>query len=184
MPISLTRQLQIIHLSDLHFGPDHRFSPPRTAMGDALKDQGVPTLLDKLLEDLQEPPVADLLICLTGDFTTTAKYDEFKQAEEFVRNLAAAKVHGAPRGLKNTFLVAGNHDVVYGSDNVGERFVNYTGMVSNLYKQYYPSAEPLELVQLHDRTADVGALILCLNSAIHVQRAPLASSEAKSATIN
>jgi hypothetical protein len=46
--------LQIIHLSDLHFGDDHLFKPVQTPDGDTPSYHG-PTLLESIVNDLREP---------------------------------------------------------------------------------------------------------------------------------
>lgn len=42
-----TRQIVLVHLSDLHFGAKHRFNPEPTPHGDVPIREGYPTLLDK-----------------------------------------------------------------------------------------------------------------------------------------
>src|SRR4051794_40715569 len=107
---SVTRQLAIIHLSDIHFGPSHRFSPVATAAGDIPPEPDYPTLLGKLVADLAtNDPGCPVLVAVTGDMAQTASYEEFKQAEQFVRDLASADIYGPPRGLESMFWVPGNH---------------------------------------------------------------------------
>src|ERR1700721_1073175 len=108
----LIRQLNIIHLSDLHFGSDHRFNVPPTIDGDTQTRKDYPTLLDKLGEDLLEPKdISNLIICITGDFAHTADYKEFQGAEEFIRKMSDRPIHGSVRGLRSIYIVPGNHDV-------------------------------------------------------------------------
>src|SRR3954466_16217463 len=67
-----TRQLVIVHLSDIHFGRKHSFSPPPAAEGDRPKEREYPTLLDKLASDLaDEDPGCPVLIAVTGDMAQT-----------------------------------------------------------------------------------------------------------------
>jgi hypothetical protein len=81
----LTRQLVIVHLTDIHFGEKHRFNPPRSASGDRPYEAGYPTLLEKLRSDLnREDPGCPVILCLTGDLVETADAKEFGQAEEFI----------------------------------------------------------------------------------------------------
>lgn len=47
-----TRQPFLLHVSDLHFGSSHRFSPPRTVDGDLSVGRSAPSLLDSLSRDL------------------------------------------------------------------------------------------------------------------------------------
>ncbi len=169
--INLTKQLDIVHLSDLHFGPDHRFNPPPTAMGDTPSRKGFPTLLEKLVDSLADPTsIRNLIVCITGDLTTDATFPEYKAAEEFIRELGQTPIHGARRGLGSIYTVPGNHDVKFDSADPAERWERYVSFVNRLQGSHLDHSTPIRTVQLHDRTPDQGALVLCLNSAIHVQR--------------
>jgi len=44
--------IELIHLSDLHFGGQHRFQADPDAEGICSADEGHPSLYDKLVEDL------------------------------------------------------------------------------------------------------------------------------------
>ena len=46
------RQLQIIHLSDIHFGDNHIFNPESAPGGDIPPKDRYPTMYEKLREDL------------------------------------------------------------------------------------------------------------------------------------
>ena len=166
----VTHQLHIIHLSDLHFGSDHRFNVPATIMGDNPTRKGYPTLLDKLSEDLASPEVDSLLVCISGDFAHTADYREFRAAEDFIKGLGALKVHGKVRGVGAVYLTPGNHDVNYTKSEIGERWQQYTAFANRLRGTNVPDAQPVEHVALYDRVDDLGAIILCLNSSIYVQK--------------
>jgi 3',5'-cyclic AMP phosphodiesterase CpdA len=86
-----TRQAILIHISDIHFGNQHRFNPDRTPGGDVPARRGYPTLLEKLREDLNAPdPGCPVAICLTGDIVTTASPSEFTEAKHFVDDLGGA----------------------------------------------------------------------------------------------
>src|ERR671911_1778963 len=122
-PKQLTRQIEIIHLSDIHFGPDHRFIAPLTPAGDRAAGEGVPKLIEKLQEDLAgEDSSCPVIVCITGDITTTASYDEFEEAEAFVKSLAQATIYGCKQSIKSLFIVPGNHDVFYTGKSFGERW--------------------------------------------------------------
>lgn len=166
-----TRQLLIIHLSDVHFGKEHRFDPPSTPDGDTPKRAGYPQLLQKLVDDLQEPdPGCPVIICVTGDLATAATYGEFQEAEEFIRGLANAPILGRPRGIESIFLVPGNHDVEYDSKDVGKRWQRFVELHNRLYGTMIKREDPWALVKLYDRMKDCGAVVLCLNSSIYVER--------------
>jgi hypothetical protein len=54
-----TKQLHIIHLTDLHFGEDHRFMAPAPVSGASVIRPGFPSLLSKLKEDFDDPKPID-----------------------------------------------------------------------------------------------------------------------------
>jgi len=166
-----TRQLRIVHLSDIHFGRSHRFDPPVTPKGDTPKRIGYPTLLEKLCEDLDTgDPECPVAICITGDFATTASFGEFQEADKFILGLAEAQLLGKSRTIGSIFVVPGNHDVKFDSDDVGERWERWTEFYNRLYKTQEIREDPWNLVKVHDRIDDLGAVILCLNSSIYVQK--------------
>jgi len=168
---NVTRQLHIVHLSDLHFGDDHRFQSPALVSGGPVIRPGFPSLLDKLKQDFAEPaPIENLIVCLTGDFATNPANDiEFERAEEFVKGLAGMKIHGAVRGIENIFLIPGNHDVSFDKPTLGQRWKQYSNFVSRLRKKWVDQDKPHDLVELALRP-DLGAAILCLNSEIYVRQ--------------
>jgi hypothetical protein len=145
---------------------------PPTTTGDKPVRPDFPKLLDKLIEDFGVPACVDnLILCLTGDFATNPNnFVEFARAEEFVRGLAAARIHGTVRGPNSIFLVPGNHDVSFDKPTLSERWERYIGFVNRIEKRNLDYANPLETVTLHNRAADLGALILCLNSAVYVEK--------------
>jgi 3',5'-cyclic AMP phosphodiesterase CpdA len=168
---NLTRQLSIVHLSDVHFGSVHRFAPPATAAGDVPSESGFPQLIDKLVDDLGNvDPGCPVIYALTGDMAQTAAFDEFKAAEEFVRELASRAILGKPRGLGAIFMVPGNHDVVYASADVGERMQRWTDLLNRLYGTSLDRDKPGDFPIVHDRVDDLGAVIATLNSSIYVQK--------------
>jgi 3',5'-cyclic AMP phosphodiesterase CpdA len=163
-----TPQLQIVHLSDLHFGEKHRFDPPRTPTGDRPSRTGHPTLVEKLSEDLVKDPGCPAVICITGDFATTASYDEFACATEFIRQLKELTIGGAR--VAAVFVVPGNHDVEYDSPHVAERWGNWTHFGNGVLGTNVRPDAPWQFVQIHDRIDDLGAVFVCLNSSIYVEK--------------
>jgi HipA-like protein len=95
------RAVTLLHLSDLQFGPHHRFDEAG-ALG---------SLLERLRQDLdplmQRDGLAPDLIVLTGDLTEGGKKSEFDQVLHFARKLAGL-VELPPRRV---VLIPGNHDV-------------------------------------------------------------------------
>jgi len=166
-----TRQLEIVHLSDIHFGLRHRFNPPKTVDGDEPEDKSFPSLLDKLTQDLTRPdPNCPVAVCITGDIVETGSVEEYKEAEQFIEGLINAPILGRCRDKTCLFIVPGNHDVKFDSDDIGIRWQQWTEFYNRFYGTNIRREEPHGLVQLYDRTEDLGAIFLCLNSAIHVQK--------------
>ena len=169
--MDLTRQLSIIHLSDVHFGAKNRFNPAITAHGDRATEDDYPTLLDKLAADLaEEDPECPVCICITGDLTETGAIEEFQLAERFVQDLANTPIFGVARGLSNVFVIPGNHDVRFDAADVGIRWQQWSEFHNRLTGEAVIRERPWDLVRLHDRVDDLGTVILSLNSAIYVQQ--------------
>ena len=165
------RQLAIIHLSDVHFGAKHRFEPSRTAAGDKPDERDYPSLLDKLQEDLaEEAPGCPVVVMISGDLAQTGNYEEFENAEEFVRGLATGTVLGVPCPLPNVFLVPGNHDVTFDSNRFGERWLRWVDLHNRLRNTNVDRERPWDLDAVEDRLDDLGAIVATLNSAAYVQK--------------
>jgi hypothetical protein len=174
MPTADPPHLQIVHLSDLHFGSKHRFQAPPDASGKAPNDSGYPTLLDKLIEDLDalEKEYAELspnrpriAICITGDFTERASFDEFKLAEDFIRALAGHSLFGSPIGLENILCVPGNHDLKYDEASVAVRWTEFTDFHNRIFGTHYKREKPDEFVQALRPPTLQNCVFLCVNSA-------------------
>lgn len=169
--MDLTRHLYIVHLSDIHFGSKHRFNPPISASGDSPKEENYPTLLSKLAEDLDgEHPDWPVIVCITGDLVETAVVEEFQQAENLVRDLSNTLLLGKVRGADSIFLVPGNHDVRFDSSDIGLRWQQWTDFNNRITGESVRRENPWDFVKLHDRVEDLGAVVLCLNSAIYCEK--------------
>jgi len=145
--------VEIIHLSDLHFGEGHVFTAEATPDGTSPADTGMPTLADKIIEDVTEhdrelgeslvavsalgpnnpqamfPPMPRIL-CLSGDFTQKGTLQEFQQAQKFVERLRdEPQLRIVPGGV---FLCPGNHDLAWSSDDDTVRWDQYAGLLSRL----------------------------------------------------
>jgi 3',5'-cyclic AMP phosphodiesterase CpdA len=167
----LTRQVVIIHLSDLHFGEKHRFNPPKTPSGDRPARNGYPTALEKLAEDLNhDDPKCPVIFCLTGDFAEYGKTSEFGEAEVFIRGLCDAPAFGSKRGLGCMFFVEGNHDVDFAATDLRSKHAAYAQMMANLHKQHYDASAPQEWPIVHNRISDLGIVVATINSSIYVQK--------------
>lgn len=166
-----TRQLVIVHLSDLHFGSHHRFNPQPTTGGDIPVREGYPSLLEKLSEDLQHrDPRCPVIICVTGDLVETGSPKEFGEAELFINGLTTKNVFGSTRQLNTIFLVQGNHDVAFGEPAARERLAGYAQLLSKLSGVFIDASDPWGWPLVHDRADDLGAIVVTLNSSIYVQK--------------
>jgi hypothetical protein len=166
--------LQIIHLSDLHFGNKHRFQAQPDAAGKAPIDTGYPTLVHKLFEDLtaleaeykarggRSPRIA---ICITGDLTETASFNEFQQAEQFIRALAELTFFDVPIGLENIVCVPGNHDLKYDENSVAVRWTEFTEFHNRIFGTTYRRDKPDEFVEVVRPPKLQDCIFLRINSA-------------------
>ena len=94
----------ILHLSDLHFGPDHGYPLP----GDELLGRASPlSLLDVVSRRVKELPVTIGCVVASGDFTTRGDANYLPAARRFLQELLAAL------GLseRHLVMVPGNHDM-------------------------------------------------------------------------
>jgi hypothetical protein len=165
------RQLIVVHLSDVHFGPKHRFAPPPATAGDVPEEREYPTLLEKLSEDLTgEDPNCPLLLAVTGDFVESGSYDEFKKAQELVKGLTEVEILGRRRALEDIYLTPGNHDVSFAKDDIGERWQQWTDFYNRLRGESLNHDHPWECDVVDDRVDDLGAIVITINSAVHVQK--------------
>jgi WD40 repeat protein/uncharacterized protein YjbI with pentapeptide repeats/3',5'-cyclic AMP phosphodiesterase CpdA len=93
-----SREVAILHVSDLQFGAHHRFGDGQNSLAGRLAQ-------DLVAIDTQVPSI-DLLV-ISGDLAETGMQDELVQAREFIDEL------GAHVGLthEHIIVVPGNHDV-------------------------------------------------------------------------
>ena len=180
----LTRQVRIIHLSDVHFGGKHQFLPEPDPGGKRLSSKGMRSLADKLLEDLRVNSTSEsvclesdakslpcpTLICITGDFAETGDYSEFQQARQFLDQLAKGMGHLGVNNKESFFMVPGNHDVGFFSSDIGERWHKYIQFFNEFYGSAVRGSDPWSLDRVHDRIRDIGVVVLCINSEIYVQK--------------
>jgi 3',5'-cyclic AMP phosphodiesterase CpdA len=164
------RQVVIVHLSDLHFGEEHRFSAERTATGDRPADF-LPTCLGSLLADLdREDPGCPVIICITGDLVETGSYDEFRSAKEFVKGLTIGPVMGQAPGPDRIFVVPGNHDLKWDTSDLEERWQQYSWFLSAALGPNRSFEDPYDSLQIYDALDDAGVIVACINSAMFVRQ--------------
>jgi 3',5'-cyclic AMP phosphodiesterase CpdA len=165
-----TRQLLVIHISDTHFGSRHQFEPPLTPTGDRVVDSR-PTMLETLIEDLTgSDPGCPLMVCLTGDLAETGGHKEFEDAKAFIEGLSKAAILGKERGIDSIFAVPGNHDLDYSTDDMHDRWQRWMDFHYRTFKKPDYTGDPYSTARVVDRSDDLGAIIVCLNSAMYVRK--------------
>jgi 3',5'-cyclic AMP phosphodiesterase CpdA len=176
--------VEIIHLSDLHYGEHHVFTMECTPDGRNPPLRGMPTLADKLIEDLTDPkqqpelptfmaseelenptfqfPPFPKIVCISGDFTQTGTLDEFRQAEGLVERLRKHPTLGV-NGPDRVFFCPGNHDLNWKSADDVERWDQYAGFLTRVTNKVHLAQDAAMFggVQISRETKTV---ILSLNS--------------------
>ena len=169
--IDETSQVIIIHLSDIHFGRQHRFNPSDTPNGDKPFEKDFPTLIQKLQEDLStKDPRCPVIICITGDIVETASVEEFNLAENFIKELRKINILGKTRSLKSIFIVPGNHDIKYDSENIGIRWQQFTDFFNRVYDTKILRENPWQFAQVYDRVDEFGIIVVSINSSIYIEK--------------
>src|SRR5207248_1977600 len=90
------------------------------------------------------------IFCLTGDFAETASADEFREAESFIKQLANERVFGKAHGLKNIFVVPGNHDLAYGKKESEDRWSPWAKFYGDTFGENLPARNPLSRITFRD----------------------------------
>lgn len=167
----MARHLQIVHLSDLHFGDHHRFRAAKAADGKVPREASAAELAELLATDLAGLDTdIPTIVCITGDLSNTADLSEFDDAERFLEKILSIS-NLAKRISKNEiFLVPGNHDVTYEHEKLSHRWLNWTDFFNRFYGTAIRRDQPVEFANVYDRSTDLGAVILTLNTSIFVQR--------------
>jgi 3',5'-cyclic AMP phosphodiesterase CpdA len=188
------RQLTIAHLSDLHFGPRHRFQPPIPPDGHAAVAKGWPKLLQLLERDWwggtfadrgapptpsgfppavteggQPEPNARVMVALTGDLTETASDTEFADAKAFARGCAAATITGWTMRPQDLFVVPGNHDLLWDKKTVEGRWLPYCNLHGSLTKAHVDPGTPQALTRIVDQSSE-GLIVAEINSCAYIER--------------
>jgi 3',5'-cyclic AMP phosphodiesterase CpdA len=169
-PGEITRQLVVVHLSDVHFGKLHRFSAGHAVGEGDVPARGMPKLIDTLRKDLQGNDVGcPVIVCITGDFAEIASPDEFREAEKFIKELAKTEIFGSARGLENIFVVPGNHDLIFSAPEIEDRWGPWSIFYQNTFGKASSARDPESRFSFHNRVSDLGAIIVCLNSVEYVK---------------
>ncbi|MEH7877392.1 metallophosphoesterase [Rhizobium laguerreae] len=162
-------QVNLLHISDLHFGKYHRFQSDVTPMAEHAADARFPTLAQKFSEDIRslklEGPV---VLCCTGDFVETANIEEYSSAEKFLQHIMNVAVGGSSINKNSLFMVPGNHDVVYDKSEIGYRFQQWTEFYNRLHGSNFKREDPWGMCSVHDRIDSHGLVVVTLNSSIYI----------------
>ena len=171
-PKPLSNQVVVVHLSDIHFGDGHRFSPDHTPSGEPAQET-VPDLLESLTADLDTfgQSFDSVLVTITGDLTVKASDNEFGMAQRFLDGLAGRTILGKVLQKRDIFVVPGNHDVRYDQSSPELFWQGYY----NFYSSCYQGAPGRELAavnverfcRVHDRASESGYIVLELSTCHH-----------------
>jgi 3',5'-cyclic AMP phosphodiesterase CpdA len=193
--MSSWRQLTLIHLTDIHFGPKHAFQPPLPPDGHPAVARGWPTLLQSLNKDWATGTFADrgtpptpsgfppslkadgnpdpntrVIVALTGDLTETCKDTEFADAEAFVRDCTTSMILGWKMSSNDVFVVPGNHDLQWAEQTPTGRWLAFSNFYSKLRNAYFDPAHPENLSRVIDQSQD-GLVVAEINSAAYIKKA-------------
>lgn len=176
-------QLNIIHISDIHFGSEFRFSPERAASGGALPDDGYPTLSDSLFADLKKfdakrfsesPKYAgysnQLILAITGDITNTSDTTEFNQGKEFINAVTKWDLFGRKISTKTAFLAPGNHDVIFDKKDLGERWYPYCEFYESVTDHRVKPSDAQNLTRIRDLSDSHKLIVAEINTCVHIYK--------------
>jgi 3',5'-cyclic AMP phosphodiesterase CpdA len=193
--MSSWRQLTLIHLTDIHFGPKHSFKPPLPPDGHPAVARGWPTLLDSLTKDWMTGTFADrgtpptpsgfppaslrpdgtvdpntrVVVAITGDITETAVDTEFVDASAFVDGCAQNMIFGWKMSADDVFVVPGNHDLQWDQKTTQGRWLQFAHFYGALRTRPIAANRPQELTRLIDQSAN-GLIVAEINSSADIQK--------------
>ena len=166
------RSLTVVHLSDLHFGPSHRFEFQTTAAGDRVA--GGQSLLGSLKADLasalpQQIPEtsAPVLIAVTGDLTDAATPEQFQEAAAFILDLEKSLEDRSAQAV----IVPGNHDVLWEQADIENRLSAWRGFARDRLNRNVVGQLDHPFARVHDEyVTSHGTIIAAINSAGFVEK--------------
>jgi 3',5'-cyclic AMP phosphodiesterase CpdA len=137
--------LNILHLSDLHFGEKHCWGK-----------NGFPLLEYSISNELaKHPDIHTDVIVVTGDISSNGTSDDFHDAKKFFKNIIDNNVF---KSLKKIIIVPGNHDYRWRSSNnkkltsLSERSEHFNAFINDL------SSNNTDLFDLADTNLDAKIL--------------------------
>lgn len=126
--------VRIIHLADVHFGRNHRFTGNGKNKIETLTGG---SLVESLSDDIKEMGARPDFIVISGDLTTTGSRDEFLEVEIFLSELAKRFDLDSSQFL----IVPGNHDVFWGAEPGNVSNGDYLSFASRFYKVPTPEVD-------------------------------------------
>jgi predicted MPP superfamily phosphohydrolase len=158
-----TRQLRIIHLSDLHFGEEHIFADKPQKESSGYKwDPSKACLSNSLIKEINNEGDWPTILVVTGDLTQSGKLAEYQYVEAFFDDLLSAEII---RSKEDIFVCPGNHDMDYKEEKPSIRWHTWL----TFYQQYFgttlPENSKCEFAdRIWDRSSDLGIIIASFNS--------------------
>jgi 3',5'-cyclic AMP phosphodiesterase CpdA len=194
--MSSWRQLTLVHLTDIHFGPKHAFQPPLPPDGHPAVARGWPTLLQSLTSDWMGGTFADrgapptpsgfpparlradgkpdpntrVVVAITGDLTETSKDTEFADAQAFLKGCAESMIFGWRMSPADLFVVPGNHDLQWSEKTPTGRWLPFSNFYGKLRQTFVDADRPQDLTRLIDQS-DNGLIVAEINSSAYIEKA-------------
>lgn len=173
-------QARIIHISDTHFGPGHRFQGRVTPDGSTTSRIGIPSLGDSILADLDGPAFTGkewrqqlspypLLVAITGDLTQGGQEDELAEAERFIRAFDGRAVLDTRLALSDVAFVPGNHDLIWDAPTPVQRWALYCEFDRRLRGSATSAGESRALTRVTCRP-ERRMIVAEINSAFYVEK--------------
>jgi predicted MPP superfamily phosphohydrolase len=101
----LPKKFTILHLSDFHYGPEHRFSP--VDYDKSLPRDDIPNLSRALINDLKCQNASVDMLVISGDIAQSGEMEQFNWAREAIEEL----ISGLQLQMQQVVIVPGNHDI-------------------------------------------------------------------------
>lgn len=160
----INKSLNLIHISDIHYGSGHVFTSHPGPDGRLLPTNGLPTFADLVCRQINQlKNDKDVLICITGDITSRADAEGFEDGYKLIEALQKQ----TSVSLSQIFIVCGNHDIDRTHAQPERRMEMFVNFMNRVYGQALRREDYLQLVNLHNVPADntrIQAQVLTLNS--------------------
>jgi 3',5'-cyclic AMP phosphodiesterase CpdA len=181
-------QLTIVHISDLHFGENHSFSPPSGGAS-----VGIPRLGESILAGLSKGQFAipgefgpgvgahrpRVVLAITGDFNQKCLEPEFEAARKFLEEFYDNSIFDTRITADDIFIVPGNHDLRYAEGAAEDRWSKYClfyyhhnnrrGRPEGAAAPFFDPTRPETLSRIIDQS-DKGLIVAEINSSAYVQK--------------